>query len=132
MGNKITEIRNSHIGVDDPLGDEMMVDVRMGRRRGRGKVETFEGGETFNGGWGVIAGGEVLLIKLEELFDRGAHSYRSGLKHARKSRRTGEPGGRDSGRGTVHRRGNRGRAWEALEGGIELVAVGSNWGRPRR
>ena len=95
-------------------------------------MKAFEGGETFNGGWGVIAGGEVLLIKLEELFDRGAHSYRRGLKHASERRRPGEPGGRNSGRGTVPRGGNWGRAWEALEGGIELVAVGSNWGGPRR
>ena len=31
VGNEITEIRNSHIGIDDPLGDEIMVDVGMGR-----------------------------------------------------------------------------------------------------
>ena len=94
-------------------------------------METLEGGKAFNGGWGIVAGGDILLIKLPELFDRGAHSYRNGLKHACKGRRTGEPGGRDSGGGTVHRR-NQGRAWEALESGIELVAVGSNWGGPRR
>ena len=132
MGDKVAEIRYGHIGVDDPLGDEIMVDVRMGRRRGRGKVETLKGGETFNGGWSVLAGREVVLIELEEFCDRGAHLNRRGLKHASKSRGPGEPGGKDTGRSTVPRGGNRGRAWEALESGIKLVAVGSNWGGPRR
>ena len=109
MGNEITEIRNSHTGIDDPLGDEIMVDVRMARRRGRGKVETLKGGETFNGGWGVLAGGEVVLIELGEFSDRGAHLYRRGLKHASESRRPGEPGGRNSGRSTVHRGGEPGQ-----------------------
>ena len=31
VGNEITKIRNSHIGVDDPLGDEIVVDVGVGR-----------------------------------------------------------------------------------------------------
>ena len=31
VGNEITQIRNSNIGVDDPLGDEIVVDVGMGR-----------------------------------------------------------------------------------------------------
>ena len=31
VGNEITEIRNSHIGIDDPLGDEIVVDVGVGR-----------------------------------------------------------------------------------------------------
>ena len=131
MGNEITKIRDGNIGVDDPLGDEIVVAVGVGRVSTREalEVEILESGEAFNGGWGTVGGGDILLIKLPELFDRGTFSRRNGLKHAGKGRKTRETGRRGRGGGTVQRR-NGSRAGKALEGSIELVAVGGDWGGP--
>ena len=93
-------------------------------------METLEGSKAFNGGWGTVGGGDILLIKLPELFDRGTFSNRNGLKHAGKGRKTRETGRRGRGGGTVQRR-NGSRAGKALESSIELVAVGGDWGGTR-
>ena len=130
--NKIAEVRNGNIGVNDPLRDEIMVDVRV-RWGGRGgEMKVFKGSETFDGGGSVLAGMKVMLVKLEEFLDRGAHFNRRRLKHAGKSKRTSEPGDRDTGRDTANRRRNWSRAWQALEGGIKLVAVRGHRGGPGR
>ena len=130
--DKISEVRYGNIGVNDPLGEEIMVDVRV-RWGGRGgEMKVFKGSETFDGGGSVLAGMKVMLEKLEEFLDRGAHFNRRRLKHAGKSRRAREPGDRDTGRDTANRRRDRSRAWQALEGGIKLVAVRGHRGGPGR
>ena len=132
MGNEITKIRDGNIGVDDPLGDEIVVAVGVGRVSTREalEVEILESGKAFNGGWGTVGGGDILLIKLPELFDTGTFSRRNGLKHAGKGREAGETRRRGRGVGMVQRRNGSwaGKAWESS---IELVAVGGDWGGPR-
>ena len=55
MRNKIAEVRNGNIGVNDPLRDEIMVDVRV-RWGGRGgEMKVFKGSETFDGGGSILA-----------------------------------------------------------------------------
>ena len=129
VGDKISEVRYGNIGVNDPLGEKIMVDVR-GRNRG-GEMEVFKGCKTFDGGRSVLAGMEVLFEKLEEVGERRAHCDRGRLKHAGKGWVTGEPGDRKTRRATAYRGRNRSRAWQALEGGIKLVAVRGHRGRPR-
>ena len=129
--NKISEVRNGNIGVNDPLGEKIMVDVRV-RWGGRGgEMKVFKGSKTFDGGGSILAGMKVMLEKLEEFRDRGAFFNRRRLKHAGKGRRTGEPRDRNTGRATGNRGRDRSRAWQALEGGIKLVAVRGHRGRPR-
>ena len=61
--DEIAEVRCGNIGVIDPLGEKLMIDVR-GRNRA-GEMVAFKSCKTFDYGRGVLAGLEVLLEKLE-------------------------------------------------------------------
>ena len=129
--DKISEVRYGNIGVNDPLGEKIMVDVRVRWGSRGGEMKVFKGSKTFDGGRCILAGMKVMLEKLEEFRERGALVNRSRLKHAGKGRRTSEPGVGNTGRAPAYRGRDRSRAWQALEGGIKLVAVRGHRGGPR-
>ena len=105
-----------------------MIDVR-GRNRA-GEMIAFKSCKTFDGGKSVLAGMEVLFLKLEEVGERRANCDRGALKHAGKGWAASEPRDRETRRVTANRGRNRCWARQALEGGIKLVAVRGHRGRP--
>ena len=61
VSDESIEVRCGNLGVIDPLGEKLMIDVR-GRNRA-GEMIAFRSCKTFDYGRNVLAGTEVLLEK---------------------------------------------------------------------
>ena len=127
MSNERIKVSCGNLGVINPLGEKLMMNVRRGDRTG--EMIALKGCEALEYRWGFLAGLDVFRIELEKVKYRRAFSNRGALKHASKGWETCKTGSWEAGWASASEWRGRGGAGVALEGGIKLITMRSNRGR---